>query len=474
MKRPRNIVFILTDQQRYDTLGIDGSPVAKTPNLDALARAGICFDNHFVTNPVCSPSRGSIWTGLYPSQNGLWGNGGALDESLPTCASVLRDGGWQTAHFGKMHLVPILARTEPHPPYGFQTIEVAEGDQQYPPDDAYFNWLRAREPVLFADYLQELYTKGQAKGYTSKLPTHLHMSEWVADRGIDWLENKRDPDQPFFLSLGFFDPHHAFNPVSEYAEQFADVDIPEPVFVEGSMEKRPVQYQQRYKFTEKITRDRPTMLETQRAYHAMVTHVDACVGRVVEKIKAAGLWEDTVIVFSSDHGELIGDHGLLWKGPMLLDSLMHVPLIMAGGGIEAGQRIEGLTSSVDLAATFVGAAGCPSEGWMTSGHQILADDQHGHLKVDPAALRSEVYAEYDEGNDGPTSCLRMLRTATRKLIRHPDVPEASEFYDLAADPSETWNVAAAAERQPEFTAASEHLLNDLHRPRANTTCRPGW
>ncbi|NJK91061.1 MAG: sulfatase-like hydrolase/transferase [Blastochloris sp.] len=217
MSQPaRNILLILTDQQRYDSLGATGSAVAQTPNLDALVREGLCFDRHFVTNPVCSPSRGSIWTGLYPSQHGLWGNGGSLPENLPTLPSVLSRAGWQTAHFGKMHLVPILARTRPHPRYGFDTMEVAEGDQQYPPDDAYFNWLREREPMLFAEYLEELYTKGQAQGYTSRLPKHLHMSEWVTERGLDWLQNRREPGQPFFLSLGYFDPHHAFNPVAEF------------------------------------------------------------------------------------------------------------------------------------------------------------------------------------------------------------------------------------------------------------------
>ncbi|NJK91060.1 MAG: sulfatase-like hydrolase/transferase [Blastochloris sp.] len=219
----------------------------------------------------------------------------------------------------------------------------------------------------------------------------------------------------------------------------------------------------------KMTRNREAMLGTQRAYHAMVSHVDDCVGRVVQHLKATGLWENTVVIFSSDHGELLGDHGLLWKGPMLLDSLMHVPLIMAGGGIQGG-RVDGLTSMVDLAPTLAEMAGGVRGDWENSGSPLLNQD----LQVVAKALREEVYAEWDEAGEGPTSCLRMLRTATQKVVCHPQRPEALECYDLVKDPQECWNLAASPEHRPEFEALIQRLAGHWHRPRMETSCRPGW
>lgn len=469
MNDVRNILFILTDQQRFDSLGCNGSPVAKTPHLDRLAAEGRNFKNHFVANPVCSPSRGAIWTGRYPSRNGLWANGGTLPQTEATIPQTFAAQGFQTAHFGKLHLVPILNRVDPHPPYGFEVCEVAEGDQQYPPHDAYFNWLRQKAPLAFAEYLAELFTKGQAEGYTSKLPEELHMSTWVTERATDWLKSERDSGQPFFLSLGYFDPHHAFNPVEPYAGAFEDVEMPPPPDDAAFFENKPPHYRSRSEGMGDATRDPQRMARVQRAYHAMVHHLDTCVGRLVDALEALGLREDTVIVFSSDHGELLGDHRMLWKGPFLLDTLLKVPLVVSGGGI-AGPDVEGLSSAVDFYATLPSLAGIAA-----------ADPKDGLRLLDeagrpfPDGERGEIYAEWDDTSGGPTRCVRALRTARYKLIEYQG-HDLGEFYDVGHDPGETRNLHGSDD--PAIRAERDRMRDLLwhryHRDRPETPLSPGW
>lgn len=463
--RPPNILFILSDQQRYDSLTCDGSSFAQTPNLDGLAKAGALFRQHIVASPVCSPSRASIWTGQYPSSHGVWANGCSLDESAKTTASHLATCGYQTAHFGKMHLVPILNRVASHPAFGFQTMEVAEGDQQYPPDDAYFNWLRAKEPMKFAELLEELYTNGQAKGYPSRLPRPLHQTEWTVDRCVDWLESEREPSKPFFLSAGFFDPHHAFNPLKEFWDLFEGVEFPTPPSFTGA-NSHPDQYASRHRGLTKFFEDPANLQSTIRGYHAMVSHLDACVGRLLRALETTGERDRTIVVFSSDHGELLGDFGMLWKGPFLLDSLMRVPLIVAGPGFPAGTQVTEPTASIDFFPTFAALAGAPIGGlpgcsWVS---------QAGTLKQ--LDSNRQIYAEWDAPDVTPSSCLRMLRTPSAKLIANPLVPAYGEFYDLENDPQETTNIWDPSDAKQ--LSMRQELVNRWHRPRPQTPCINGW
>jgi arylsulfatase A-like enzyme len=449
----RNILLILTDQQHYRSLGCTGATEARTPNLDALAARGMLFRNHFVTNPVCSPSRGSIMTGLYPTENGLWGNGCRLPDNVPTVAQTLAAAGWQTAHFGKLHLVPIITRIAPHPPYGFQTCEVAEGDQQLLDDD-YFRWLRTTDPDLFVRYLTEMYEQGHAKGYTSLMPEEKHLTTWVTRRAVDWLQHRRDPSKPFFLSVGYFDPHHAFNPCEPYASQFASADVTPPVFDKESIATRPPHYRQRFESSRVITRDHEKMTAIQRAYHAMVAHIDKCVGELLRELPT-----DTVVIFSSDHGEFLGNHGLLWKGPFLLDDLLRVPLIVAGPGVPVGVTDE-LTSAVDLKPTIETLAG------VGAGSPRAFLDAAGKVRG-----RDHVLAEWEAPGDGPTRSLRMIRTRDSKLITYAPDSDWGECYDVRHDPHEFYNRYA----DPVFAARRAELAAAIpRRPRPAVPCEGGW
>lgn len=456
-KKARNVILILTDQQHYRTLGVTGATVARTPNIDRLASQGVCFDNHIVTNPVCSPSRGSLMTGLLPSQNGLWSNGCALPTHHRTIASTMCDHGWQTAHFGKLHLVPIISRTEPHPAYGFETCEVAEGDQQLL-DDAYFRWLRKSDPDLFVRYVDEMFTKGHDKAYTSVMPQESHLSTWVTARATQWLADRRDRQKPFFLSVGYFDPHHAFNPCEPFASQFADVDVQMPHFQEGAIDSKPPQYAERFENMKNTTRDPPKMQNLIRAYHAMMAHIDQCVGDLMTTLSEQGLLETTDIIFSSDHGELLGNHGLLWKGPMLLDDLLRVPMIISRHSGQTHARssprhISDVTSMLDLLATVQSLAGVPMQEIHCASGQPMVDAQMNPL---PQGSRGYALCEWDSPNPSPSASLRCIRTQDWKLV-HYNRSADGELYDLKHDPMEFANRFT----DPQFAQPRETLTRQL-------------
>ena len=461
LRKPLNIIVIMTDQQRFDSLGCTGSSIAQTPNLDALAQQGVLFQNHFVTNPVCSPSRGSIMTGKYINEHGLWGNGCTLPRQHLTVPDALKRAGYQTAHFGKLHLVPIINRTEPHPDYGFDTCEVSEGDQQLI-DDAHFRWLRKNHPDVFLSYLNEMWRMGHAQGFASCIPEELHLTTWTAGRAMEWLERGRNPDRPFFLQVSWFDPHHAFNPCEPHASHFLNrTDAPQPFFDEAALATRPPHYHARIEGNATtgnagnagITRNPETMDRITLAYHAMIHHVDVNVGRIVDTVRRLGLEKDTVILFTSDHGEFLGAHGMLYKGPFMLDDLLHVPMIAAiPDGEQRAVACDDLTSGVDIMATAMAAAG-GAGGSDTGGRAMLNDD----LRVCPEGRREFVLAEWEDADlSHPTNGMRCVRTHEHKLVAYRD-RTIGELYDLERDPHESHN----RYNDPAYASVQQNLFGLL-------------
>jgi arylsulfatase A-like enzyme len=278
-----------------------------------------------------------------------------------------------------------------------------------------------------------MYMKGHAQGYTSLIPEKFHHSTWVTNRAIDWLDRRRDPEKPFFLSVGYFDPHHAFNPCEPYASLFAEADISEPVFREGAIETKPAHYQRKFEGDRKITRQPEKMQGILRAYHAMMAHVDACFGRMAAALERLGIADNTLILYTSDHGELLGNHGLLWKGPYLLDDLLRVPLIIgrAAGPLApglAGASTEELTSAIDIMPTIQALAGFERE----TGRPIVGAD----LSLFPQGSHEFVIAEWEAPKPSPTSSLRCIRTRQAKLVYYGNDPTQGEYYNLAEDPNE--------------------------------------
>ncbi|MDA3962520.1 MAG: sulfatase-like hydrolase/transferase [Planctomycetota bacterium] len=423
----RNVVFIMTDQQHFRTLGCHGVAEAETPHLDALAAGGLDFHNHIVTNPVCMPSRASIISGRYINEHGVWQNGCCLGEDIPTLPQVLGKAGVQTAHIGKLHLEPIISRTEAPSAYGFEHCEIAEGDQNLI-NDAHWGWLRKNHPEAFLKYLNECFQNGHSDAFRSDLPEELHLSSWITSRAETWLREGRDDERPFYLSLGYFDPHHAFNPCEPWYSRFADKEVAAPRVREGEHDKRPPHYARQAGGGHVDNPDR--INATIRSVHAMCAQIDHCVGRIVATLGELGLAKDTLIVFTSDHGEMLGNHRMLWKGPFLLDDLIRVPLVVAPADASGpGQVCPELTSGVDFMATMCRVFGCDSPDG--DGTAIVDAD----LAVCPDGEREVALCEWEGGKFSEADQLRCVRTRTAKLVDYGDQPYG-EYYDLAADPDE--------------------------------------
>jgi arylsulfatase A-like enzyme len=432
LTRP-NIVFINTDQQRFDTLGCYGSPVAQTPHLDRLAAEGVRFTRCYTTNPVCMPARASYVTGQYPSHHGVWMNGVPLSQQVETLQGALKRGGYATGLIGKIHLDNVWLRTEPHPAYDFDVLHECEGDPYC--KDEYFHWLDSQG--LYDDYMAQFKAGGHRNGYVRRLPEAQHMNNWIADHTEDYFRARAADGQPFFLSVGFFDPHHPFDPIEPYASMFAPADMPMPPMRPGEEERMTPPARAMYdKIHDYCADPAPEAIRgTIAAYHATITHVDAMVGRVMAALRETGLEENTVVVFTSDHGEMLGDHGLLWKGAFFYEGAVHVPLIYrfpARCGVQG--VAEGFASHVDLAPTVAALTGVPGPH-LAQGQPLFDAD------LRPQTVRDAALVEWREKRfqtDDPFAVARCLVTDDWKYVHYHGQPYG-ELYDLKNDPGETDN-----------------------------------
>jgi arylsulfatase A-like enzyme len=464
LDRP-NFVFINTDQQRYDSLGCYGSEVARTPNIDRLAAEGVRFERCYTAHPVCMPARATWFTGQYPSHHGVWQNGVPLSKQADTLQHRLGRAGYHTALIGKIHLDNIWQRREKHPSYGFDRLIECEGDP-YCFDD-YFRWLD--EQGLFDPYMEQFKEEGHRRGYVRDLPEEKHMNNWITGHVEEYLERRAGEERPFFLSVGFFDPHHPFDPCEPYASMFDAQDMPMPVFSEE--EKRgmvPPARRKRYGDESFCTDTSPDAIRgTIAAYHATISHVDAMVGRIMDALKDSGLAENTVVIYTSDHGELLGDHGMLHKGAFFYECSVRVPLIFRFpdrcGVSGIGQE---LVSHVDFAPTVAGLAGAAGPK-LVQGRTLFDSD----LELQGEAERDFVMVEWrdrDVDSDEPYDTARCLIGERYKYVYLHRQPYG-ELYDLQEDPNELVNLWDAPGhrdiRERMQQALWEHLVESEPCPR---------
>ena len=431
-----NFLFINTDQQRWDTLGCYGSEVAKTPNFDRLAAEGVRFDRCYTTNPVCMPARASWFTGQYPSHHGCWQNGVPLSQRSDMIHTRLKAAGYHAALIGKIHLDNVWLRTEKHPSYGFDLLLECEGDPYC--KDEYFQWLD--EHGFYDGYMDQFKREGHKAGYTRDLPESMHMNNWIAGHIEDYLRERSADGTPFFLSAGFFDPHHPFDPCEPYASMFEPEAMPMPACDEDEPEwMTPPAREKRGKEVE-FCRDPAKIRRTMAAYHATIAHVDAMVGRILRALEETGLDERTVVVFTSDHGELLGDHGLLHKGAFFYECSIHVPLIWKlPGSLNVRGVDDGFVSHTDFAPTVAALAGVDGPA-LVQGAPLF--EPGGALRPVPA--RDAALTEWREKrfeSDDPFQVARSLVTAKWKLVQY-EGQEWGELYDLGNDPHEFRNLWA--------------------------------
>ncbi len=336
-----NIILILADQMRYDTLGITGNPVIQTPHIDSLADSGWVFTRPYSCLPICMPQRVSLMTGQYPSAHGTVCNGIPYQGRYPMLPELLRDQGYQTFSSGKMHLNPIAEGfTEPLeepgevqglPYMGFEGLYDVEGYTS-----AYLKRISNEAPELLeaANHRPGFTAEGPFQVCPTPIPLSLHRSTGIADHAISFIRG-RDRSRPFFLHCSFWDPHHPFDPPDPYDRMYEPEDMPLPIpGCEEEFSSLPSHFQEWYthswgdagkNFKEHSMQD---WQKIYSQYYGMISLIDDSIGRLLQVLEEEGLQEDTIIIFTSDHGELLGDHGLALKGPFFYEGLLKVPLII--------------------------------------------------------------------------------------------------------------------------------------------------
>lgn len=476
-----NIIILHADQLRYDALGCNGNPFADTPNLDAFAAGGTVFDRHIVANPVCMPSRASLLTGRYPNGHGLWHNGVALPRQAredgrdphaafvpadaasavfsgpPTLADVFGVAGYHTRAIGKLHLTPTQSGPDLQfvesrkrwesgemlpwhgPYYGFDHVEMSIGHGEQTAGH-YRQWLDQRFPSVAADldsnrHRDNLPFPEMSDLYASVIPCEAHHSTWIADRASAFLQDERDASQPFLLFLGFPDPHHPFTPPRELAEQFETREVlpisrganephdrPEVMrrLSEGSLPKRNLS----------IRGLSAECLRLIRQYTAAMVHlIDQAVGTVLESLRRTGLDQNTVVMFTSDHGDFLGDHDLIRKDTFCAHELVHVPLIMQVPNLGLPSRHNGPVSNADVLPTLCESANLPIPPGV-QGTSILADLRSGrsHSAQVTAYMTHPRYHNFSMYDD-------------RYRFTWYPATEERELYDHLMDPHELINLA---------------------------------
>jgi arylsulfatase A-like enzyme len=496
----RKILFITTDQQRYDTLGCNGGTVGRTPVIDALAARGHRYERAHPQSVVCMPSRSTMLTGQHPSTHGVWMNGVALPVDAPSVAAVLHDAGYRTALIGKPHFEPFLdpfarfvenrlardGMTGTH--RGFEHMEFATHSPQG--QLHYARWIAEHHPEALGMFYRvldgALEVNAEGGGHTgapqvhdNPVPREWYHTDWVADRSIAWLDSLA-ADDDWFCWMSFPDPHHPWDPPVEEMSRIDWRDVPLPAgYIEDSAERERVLddkprhwrawYDGRLVSNYEAPRDwvpatmTPDQVREVNARNAVECElIDEAIGRVLAAVAARGWDDDVDVIFTTDHGELQGDFGLLFKGPYHVDGLMRLPLVWrpapsAGVVPTTVTRPVGL---VDLAPTFCSIAGVDVPSFM-EGRPLPVDD------ADADARGFErVLTEWDSELFGVAVHLRTITRDRWVLTTYQpgyshDGTEG-ELYDLVDDPLQQVN----RWDDPALASVRSDLIADLwdHQP----------
>ena len=455
---PPNILWICTDQQRYDTIGALGNPHVSTPNIDGLVATGVSFTRAYCQSPICTPSRASFLTGMYPSAVHVNGNGNEyFPDHPPLVTRLLAEAGYDCGLIGKLHLAGAFGRIEPRVDDGYRYWHYSHAPRDdWPQGHSYAEWVRSRGGDL-----------GELTRDAQGVPAELHQTTWCAEKTIEFMRQERQA--PWLASVNIYDPHPPFNPPQAYREMFDPARMPGPLFGASDLEQQEklaaIDFQSRGRHPDELDIRSPILPRSperggrpeqeavggrdartlQAAYYAMIKLVDDQVGRMLDALEECGQRHNTVVIFTSDHGEMLGDHGLIQKGCRFYEGLVRVPLICSWPGAWAqGLRSGALVELLDQAPTLMELAGLEVPEHM-QGRSLLP-----LLKgeANPDSHRDFVRCEYYDALDMPDqSFATMYRDERYKLVLYHG-HGCGELYDLQEDPEEFENMWDEPEAQP--------------------------
>lgn len=430
-----NLLFILTDQQRRDTMKAYGNDRIRTPNLDKLASQSCVFERPYVTQPVCSPSRGSLLTGLYPHTHGITTNNIALDRHVPVLPEMLKSREHVSAWYGKWHLGDEVFKQR-----GFDFFESTE-------DEYYAKyWSKERDPSKHSEYYDFLVKagirpdlpEGHSRELTNRVSRELSKPAFLARKGIEFLDAHKS--RPFVLYLSFLDPHTPFNSVNDNLYSPSDMEVPatffeklDPTVLESTKARRKPFDTGTQPGYEHIIDTAEDLKKVKARYWGKVTLVDEMVGKVLDHLNKLGLSDNTIIVFTSDHGDMMGDHRLLFKGLMYEESAT-VPLLLKLPGQKQSLRVSKPVSHIDLAPTLLDVMNQPVPVW------LQGKSWSPYLRQSTQPPDQDVIVEWNETNDNKSpDRLRMIVTPDgwKLTVNHHS---QGELYNLAEDPRERTNL----------------------------------
>jgi uncharacterized sulfatase len=468
MVPPRpNILFISTDQQHWTAMGYL-NPEVRTPNLDRLVQRGITFHRAYTVNPTCTPTRASWITGMYPSQHGAYSLGTKLMENIPTVGEMLQEGGYKTALVGKAHFQPLRGNEEyvslesypilhdldfwrefNGPFYGFQHVELARNHT----DEAhagqhYAIWMEEKGYQNWRNYFLPGHDRLQP-GQSWEIPEEIHYNTWIAERTNALMYQYSQEDAPFFLWASFFDPHPQYMVPEPYASMYDPEEVTVPLHREGEFDDKPPYFKLAQQENPDFSAFRepggnaihgahshlyPLEIKKKNiaTMYGMMTMLDVYIGKILDQLEELGLSKNTLVCFTTDHGDFWGQHGLVAKAIHHYEDLLRVPLVVSmPGTIPESVVSDALQSTLDLPQTFLSFAGLSVPRTMTG------VDEKTVWTGETGGLRDHVMIENQ--HQPTTMNMRTFINQRYKLTVHFN-QEYGELYDLETDPGEYVNL----------------------------------
>jgi arylsulfatase len=423
MPNQPNILVLFTDMQRADTIGALGNPVIRTPSLDRLVAQGTAFTNCFSPSPVCVSARCCMHYGQYPQRTGLYSNGPMMDDNDASYVALLGRAGYRTHAIGKCHFTPERLALR-----GFQTRLTQEENISDPETDDYSCYLRDHG----FDYLEPQGTRSEMYyiPQVSHLPAEAHPTQWVADRSLDFLRETRPSSQPWMLFSSFIHPHPPLAPPKPWHKLYRASLMPFPSVPPGSDELHTWvnRHQNRYKYRDQGL-DANLVRLIKAYYYATISFVDYQIGRILDELEQRGQLDNTLVLFSSDHGEFLGDLNCFGKRSMH-DAASRVPMLARyPGSFAAGHRCARATSLVDAFPTIAAAAGLDTRALDLDGEDLGA-------VASGESDRQRVYSQFASEGRG----IYMVVDQYWKYF-YSAADDREFLFDRVTDPHETRNRA---------------------------------
>ena len=443
-----HIIFVVTDQQRFDTIGAWGYDHMVTPTLDRLANESISFRQAYCPGATCVASRAAIFTGMYPHTTGVysfdpWGNHRNWVQDLS-------DSGYSCVNIGKMHLTPRDT------PGGFQDRVIVENPTNKTLDNGgadddwgkYMTFHGVKRPndrnQADSDWLKK------CQGVVWHEEERFHSDVFIGNSALSWIRSHQG-DKPLFLQVGFTGPHEPWDPLPRHLDLYRDKEMPPRVLREGELEEKPPQHLAHLDMHATTAHESQIDLrgrtdgeldEMKRHYYGNISTVDEKLGEILDALEERGWLENSLLIFCSDHGEMLGDHGLAYKW-LMYDPIVHIPLmIRTPKSVNNPSETHDLTSLMDLGPTILEAAGVPVPTYL-EGRSLMP-----YLNGEEVNPRKYVFCE--------DNYQIMMRSDTHKMVYYIG-QEEGELYDLAEDPGELWNLWDKSE----YAEVKSKMLVDL-------------